>query len=379
MNKGMRTLPIHHAVRGIAACWIALAHLVFNPIYNAGFAHYSDFGWLAVALRFDYLAVDFFFLLSGCLLTLKYRALFEAKTTGGKEIDRFYLQRLARIYPLHLATLAFLFATALAGMDWPHTAGHWAWLWEHRASTLPANLALMHAWGILPSAAWNEPAWTISIFMLLYVLFPNLIYLTRRIPERAGWHMLFLLIGGYALQRELLPTGGQSDGVGAIIRGFCFFTSGLFIARLHHAGWKAHFPWHRILYATLAVGLAMLVVWANHPFDMVFFHLLYPLFLLACLRADGRCVAWLKTRPFYWAGSRAYAIYMVHYPVMVLLGKWPASPLISLAEHGIAGKALSYMLVFALLFLIAELAFRAIERPCHRWAKNHLKAPLTGR
>lgn len=360
-----RVAPLHHAIRGIVSVWIALAHLLFNPVYHAGFADYRDLGWAALPLRFDYVGVDFFFLLSGCLLTLNYRTLFEDPATGSKQIDRFYLQRLARIYPLHLVMLAFIFVTACLGVDWPKTAGHWAWLWDHRGITLAANLALVHAWGILPAAAWNEPAWTISIFALLYVLFPNLIFLTRRLPDRACWPIIGLLIGGYALQRQLYPTGGQSDGMGAIIRGLCFFTTGLCIARLHQAKWRTDWPWTRIFYLLLLLSAAMLVLWANHPFEMGWFHALYPLFLLASLRAT---VPWLQRAPFHWAGSRSYTLYMVHYPVMVLVGQWPGTPFAALPE------LVAYPLFLLLLFAVVELVYRTVERPCSRWAKHRLKA-----
>lgn len=347
---------------------MALAHLLFNPIYNGGFASYHDVGWLAVPLRFDFMAVDFFFALSGCLLTLNYRALFEAEATGGKQIDRFYLQRLARIYPLHAAVLLLIFATACFGMEWPKTAGHWPVLWEHRGFTLALNLTLMHAWGIAPAAAWNEPAWTISIFLLLYVTFPNLIYLLRRFPARGEWLAIALLIGGYAAQRHLWPVGGQSDGVGAIIRGFCFFTTGMMVARLHQRGWAAAWPWETLACLLPLLGLAMLALWSQHPFDMGWLHAIYPLFLLACLRANPACLPLFSMGFFRWAGQRAYAIYILHYPVMVLLKQSGWLP--PLAAAGDAGRLLAYLAVGSAIGLAAELGYRGVERPCYRWAKK---------
>lgn len=367
----MHALPLHHAVRGIAACWVAVAHLMFNPIYNGGFATYRDIGWLALPLRFDFMAVDFFFLLSGCLLTLTYRSLFEAKTTSGAQIDRFYLLRLGRIYPLHLAVLLCIFISACSGMAWPKTAGNWAVLWEHRTATLAINLTLMHAWGIIPVAAWNEPAWTISVFLLLYVIFPNLIYLLRRFPAGGEWLAIALLIGSYTAQRHLWPVGGQSDGVGAIIRGMCFFSTGIMVARLHQRGWAAQLRWALLFLTIPLVGVLMLACWAALRFDMGFLHLLYPWFLLACLRTHPPQFPLFSAPLFYWLGSRAYAIYLLHYPVMVLLKQtgWLAM----LAEAGTIARITAYLLALLAIGMAAELGYRGIERPCHRWVKNRVK------
>ena len=360
------------SARGIAACWVVIAHLLWNPIYDAGFAQHTDAGWLAYPIRFDFFAVDFFFVLSGCMLTLKYRSLFEKKTTGGKTIDRFLLLRLARIYPLHLFTLALLWVMANCGIALTHSAPHWEKLWEHLPISLLNNLSLTHAWGIIPSGAWNEPAWTISIMALLYVCFPNLIYAARRFPDRARATCIAIatLIALYALQRHVLPLGSHSDGAGAIMRGFVFFIIGILTARLHSLGWKSHLPWRHILHATLAIGLVMIVLWLQHPFTLAAFHALYPIALLALLNIQGP--HWLRHRSFGWLGTHAFALYMLHYPVLLALKHIAGADLHTLATTSLIGKITAYLLTLITLGILSTLAHRFIERPTQRYAQSRI-------
>src|SRR6185437_5078025 len=86
------TMPALTGLRGIAAIWVVLFHLFWpgiDPVTRTG-----------------YLGVDIFFILSGFVLSHVYFCKEEFFTRSGYR--RFLLTRLARIYPLHLATLIFL-------------------------------------------------------------------------------------------------------------------------------------------------------------------------------------------------------------------------------------------------------------------------------
>jgi peptidoglycan/LPS O-acetylase OafA/YrhL len=52
-------------------------------------------------------------------------------------------------------------------------------------SALPANLLLIHAWGMLPTVYWNFPSWMLSAEFAGCVSFPALMLLARR-PAQAA-------------------------------------------------------------------------------------------------------------------------------------------------------------------------------------------------
>ena len=121
-----------------------------------------------------YLWVEFFFGLSGFILIHVY---------GGRAASLFrprnyltFLQtRLARLYPLHLATLLLLLALVLFTRAIAPLTGQ-ASIFDQpyhpivSPLTFVANLFLVQAWNLFPYLSWNAPAWFVSAELLLCLL-----------------------------------------------------------------------------------------------------------------------------------------------------------------------------------------------------------------
>ncbi|WP_242140566.1 acyltransferase [Sphingomonas sp. TREG-RG-20F-R18-01] len=156
-------------VRGIAAWWVVLYHIRLSI---AGLPPF----WLALFAK-GYLAVDFFFLLSGFVLWLSWND--RLRSGGIGAIPGFLWRRLARIWPLHLFMLACATALALAlaaigkgdAQAFPFAA-------------LPLHILLLQNWGFTDRLAWNDPSWSISTEWAAYILFPVLAIVLdwRRVP-----------------------------------------------------------------------------------------------------------------------------------------------------------------------------------------------------
>lgn len=112
-----------------------------------------------------YLGVDLFFILSGFILSHVYMT---SLGEGRFRYGSFIVNRLARVYPLHLATLCFAIllwgAATLKGMSVDKNLVNWP--------SLPAHLFLVQAWGLAPEASFNHPSWSISAEWFAYLLFP---------------------------------------------------------------------------------------------------------------------------------------------------------------------------------------------------------------
>jgi peptidoglycan/LPS O-acetylase OafA/YrhL len=145
------------SLRFIAAFWVLLYH--FKDHLGLGM---GQFGLVADG----YLGVDLFFTLSGFILAHVYLTSLEGGRFG---YGGFLKNRIARVYPMHLAALAamlvlFAGATAMgAGVGSPE-----AFKW----SDLPAHLFMVHAWGTTQAVGWNFPSWSISAEWAAYLLFP---------------------------------------------------------------------------------------------------------------------------------------------------------------------------------------------------------------
>lgn len=159
-------------MRGIAALAVVLFHFKIHIAYPI--ASIPVIG--AVIFHGD-LGVDMFFILSGFVMTYVY-GLPAPKTRFN--FRKFYIRRLARIYPVHVVTLLGALVMLSAGSIFGFVqVDRTQLLWA-----VPTQLLLLH--GIIPNTAatLNYPSWSVSSEMLAYLLFPGfaLLYRTVRFP-----------------------------------------------------------------------------------------------------------------------------------------------------------------------------------------------------
>jgi peptidoglycan/LPS O-acetylase OafA/YrhL len=123
------------------------------------------------------LGVELFFVLSGFILSHVYLASFGERTFSYRG---FLWARLARIYPLHLATLLGLGLLVGAAVMLGVPSGSDALVW----SSLPAQLSLTQAWGFGLDGGWNHPSWSISAEWFAYLAFPAFAWVAWKLRER---------------------------------------------------------------------------------------------------------------------------------------------------------------------------------------------------
>lgn len=168
--------------RGVAAWLVVLYHIRLSI---AGLP-----ASVVAVLGKGYLAVDFFFLLSGFVMWLAWR---ERLREGGRAaVLRFWWKRVARVWPLHLAMLGLAIGIALAmALTGREDDGRFPF------AELPLHLLLMQDWGCTARLAWNDPAWSISAEWGAYLLFPLWLALVdwRRLPTAAVLAAVAALFG----------------------------------------------------------------------------------------------------------------------------------------------------------------------------------------
>ena len=271
------------AMRGIAAWLVVLYHIRLSM------------DWmpepLVGVLAKGYLAVDFFFLLSGFVIWLSWG---DRLRGGGLETIGVFLQRrIARIWPLHVAMLGFgvLLATALAitGRADPQT---------FPPTELPLHVLLVQNWGFTTDLTWNDPAWSISCELAAYIAFPLLAFAIdwRRVPTSAviaAIAAMLVLLHAIFAQSGALELGDQIPRLG-VIRCLLEFAAGTAVCALW-LRWRDR-PRLPAIAATL-IGLALLASsgWLGETLAVpaAFASLLLALALTSGLRRQsaGRALA----------------------------------------------------------------------------------------
>jgi peptidoglycan/LPS O-acetylase OafA/YrhL len=169
------------SLRFFAALWVII--FTYWPLL----AGHIDIG----LFNKGYLGVELFFVLSGFILGHVY---LDEIGEGRFVYGRFLVHRIARIYPLHIATLlltlGMVFAASARGMNLDPNIASW--------ESLPAQLLMVHAWGLAPEAAWNHPSWSISAEWFAYLLFPVIAAIAWHMKNKpmiaVGFSALFLVL-----------------------------------------------------------------------------------------------------------------------------------------------------------------------------------------
>ncbi|WNO08383.1 acyltransferase [Teredinibacter sp. KSP-S5-2] len=323
------------SLRGIAAVAVAYFH------YNSNWA--------------GYLAVDFFFVLSGFILTHSYLH----QTRHDNSIFGFIVNRVARLYPLHIfTTITFALAIYITQDSWPsYGKDHLFTLFQQ--ATLTQNI------GFNPSGlTWNYPSWSISVEFWTGILFFILVKKSTK-SSHLFFASLFLLIVIYNHTKHLDIHAQNFYAFvnSGVIRCLASFLLGILIYRAHkEMGFLQSKLWITLL-ELICLGLIFLVIFYREDKlnEADFFSpYIFALSILIFSLEGGLFSAMLK--PLNFLGKISYSVYLNQITILIICtyicAKWPALSSYRLSIY------LSLLTVFSVLTYIV------IEKPLKKQIKK---------
>ncbi|BCA64302.1 hypothetical protein HMP09_3536 [Sphingomonas sp. HMP9] len=338
--------PVHElraltGVRGIAAWFVVFYHIRLSI---AGLPTV-----LREVFAKGYLAVDFFFLLSGFVIWLTWSD--RIRSGGRASIPRFLQKRIARIWPLHLVTLGGAVALALLFRATGRSDPQFAF------PELPLHVLLLQNWGFTHHLAWNDPAWSISAELGAYLLFPLLVMAVdwRRLPSA----VLLALAGLLLLALHLAigsPTLGTDIPRYGLLRCLVEFTTGSIVCAL----WLRWRTARAAIEAATFIAIALIIIWiAGLPETLVVPALFATLLLLLAL-TTGRSHNPFETSTIHYLGEISYATYLSHFIL------WKAFKLVFVSNAN-AVLPTTIALYLAIVLAASIALYHLVERPAQRW------------
>jgi peptidoglycan/LPS O-acetylase OafA/YrhL len=343
---------------------------------------YRGAPWFDLPVAKAYLWVEFFFTLSGFVLTYVYASRMSDLWRRKGYFD-FLKARLSRLYPLHLAMLLLILLMVIV-LRWVAARDGYLSIYDepyHPIVSWPtfiANLFLVQAWNIFPALSWNGASWFVSVEFLLCLLFPVYLLFTRR-----GWltGLLLVLAGTAALALLAHPRYGLDLTFhNGIWRGMAAFAVGIGMAMIHRdlRARNVIVPdWACSLLQTLAIAWLLYGVyetgWSHRPADI---YTAMPIMALVFVLAFDRgfLATALSTRIPLMLGEWSYAIYIGQTPVLQLLRHaqmhlYPAPTAIVFGRTWAAWAPVWHWLEPTLLVCVAGawgwVLFTLIEKPAN--------------
>ena len=365
---------VSRALRGVASLIVVLFHIL--EVYSGGQAYQ--------VINHGYLAVDFFFALSGFVVGYAYDDRWDRMTVTG-----FFKRRLVRLHPMVvMGTVIGLCFYYLGQGDGFALIGSSPW-WKVIAVFVMGCL-MIPCWPKMDIRGWGEtnplngPNWSLTWEYLANILYA---FIFRRLPSVllgvlvciAGFCTLDLCLnlnvfGLLTDAREPLmytPIGGWSLTPEQIYIGltrlFYPFLAGLLLSRIGKTiTLKGGFWWCSLL---LAVVLSIPCVGGpgnvlNGVYNAFCIIVVFP--LIVAVGARSQITGARGTRICNAIGELSYPLYITHYPLMYVQMNWvwshPDAPVFA---HVMVGAGVLVMSVF-----IAWAALKLYDLPVREWLRR---------
>lgn len=341
--------------RGVLSSLVVLFHLsAFSatPVINNEFIYNCD------------LFVDFFFVLSGFVITYSYQSI---KT--GKELGKFYRKRFFRLYPLHFIVLLIFVGIELS----KHSASGYVHVNKidnvsNNISTFFTNLFLVNSVKLpgIHDVSWNIASWSISAEMIAYLVFGlTMLFINYNGLSRIRLLFYFLVVaaGGTALY---LCTGGLKL-VYSFDYGFLRGIIGFFIGVICFNTFNATKTWFRSLSNTFfslteIIVLSLTIGFVCYGAIFKSYGFIYEILFFATILIFSFEKGWLsgllkKSGFLHKTGKYSYSIYMIHTLILSLFN------IVFIRVLKLPPSSYAYLFIvnYAIIWLLSAWTFKHIE------------------
>lgn len=360
-------------LRGVAAMLVVWYH-IFEGFQFAGNKPVIDF------INHGYLAVDFFFMLSGFVIDYAYDDRWgKSLTMGG-----FFRRRLIRLHPMvMLGALIGAISFLLTSME----------RWDGTHSTLLLTLiALVCSWLMIPALPGmqrdvrgngemfplNGPCWSLFFEYIGNILYALIIH---RLSTRILAWLTALLCCALTWFAVTNQSGYGSIGVGwtvdttnllgGTLRMLCPFTIGMLMSRVFK-------PIKKVRGAFWICTIILLVLFHVPFIDGGTPMSLNGIFEAACIIGVFPIVIWLgasgtttdntSRRICRFLGDISFPLYIVHYQLMYAFYMW----LIKTELYTFSETWPIAISTMACSVCIAWLSLRFYDEPIRKWLNNHI-------
>jgi len=304
------------------------------------------------------LGVSYFFILSGFVMIIAYGG------NGNSHIDRnkYYLSRIARIYPVYLIALLLLLAYYIIRSKPIDSAGY------------VMNLFVIQSWFPPYPLTGNGPGWSLAVEFFFYAVFPllfNRLYSKFKLPILALSIVLFWVISQVIFNVMINSTFYQ--GFPSKSHDLLYYfplmhlneflmgnLAGIFLVKAGKSKMRNHNALLILLLVALILLLRFPLPWSYHNGLLA---IVFIPFILLLSRNKGPITYLFNRKPLVFLGEISYGIYILQIPVYY----WSQG---FLKFTGITNEYLLFFIPFFILIALAGISYEYLETPIRNWVKQ---------
>jgi len=341
--------------RGLFSAMVVFFHMsAFSatPIINNNFVYNSD------------LFVDFFFVLSGFVISYSYQSI-----QNENQVKSFLKKRFFRIYPLHLIMLmAFVFIELVKHLFEGHIQINNLNNPNNNLTSFISSFVLMNSVKMpnVTDVSWNIPSWSISAEMISYIVFALVVLLIWKAKWFNYRNYIFIILVALS-GAALLGINGNLKITYSFDYGFLrgiigFFTGVLCFNTFNYS--KNYFrslpiPIFHIAEALIITAIAYFVYQKRFFENLgLIYELIFFLAVLIFSFEKGFISSMLTKSGFLKRmGTYSYSIYMTHALLLSIFN------IVFIRVLKLPPSAYSYLFIlnYYLIFKVSEWTYRNIE------------------
>ena len=357
-----RHYEILDGLRGVAAILVVTFH-VFETYSGDRFHQVMNHG---------YLAVDFFFVLSGFVVAYAYDDRWGEMTQW-----EFYKRRLIRLQPMviigTIIGAALFYFQASAAFPLISATPLWKMLLVMLVGfTMVPLLPSMDIRGWAEMHPLNGPAWSLFFEYIANILYALIV---RRFSKTLLSIFVFL---SACFLVQYLVSGPQGDVIGGwsidktqLHIGFARllypFFAGVLLFRM---GKLIHFK-NAFAICTALILIIFFIpriggtpnLWMNGVYESFSIIVVFP--LIVAIGAGGNLTGKFATKACKFLGAISYPIYITHYPLIYLYAAWVSNNKVPIGQGLLVG-----LLLVIVAVAIAYASLKLFDEPVREWLKR---------
>ncbi len=340
-------------LRGICAFAVIVwhyQHFFYDGISSTDFTRSSQplYNLLSPFYESGHLAVQIFWCISGLIMTHSYIG---QRKFGAKE---FAIARIARLYPLHLVTLitvAALQQISFRAFDSYQIYG------KNDFFHFVLNLFFAQSWGFEKDLSFNAPSWSVSVEIIIYLLFCTIVPYLKRL--RVLVPIILLILYRLSLNIDLIARF-RSPIVYFFLGVLIYFVGGSGYQRIPKILLALIFAFEITAYISLRyVGVIRFGTNANGFIWTTAFLVL----LVSQIDRMKITKFLIKVRIL---GDLSYSVFLWHIPLQIAIKLIQTKYAV---DFSIAYREIFFVLFISLTYLLGYLSRKHIEQPAQRYLR----------